>query len=356
LHKNWVFYRPLEYREHKFRQRLFAVLEALHPDGILMREPPQMDEIVKMGVPIVSFSYTRATIAGVANAVADHIAVGQMAAEHLLERGLRQFAYCGFDDWWWSRERRKGFSQRAGRAGFPVHVYRLPRVTSQRTWHKEIVAIANWLNKLTKPLCVMACNDDRGALVIEACKAARLGVPDEVAVVGVDNDPTLCDLCSPPLSSVALSLHKSGYEAAALLDRMMTIGACRTQKLHIRRTHVVSRLSSDVLAVDDQAVAAALRYIRQHGKEYLSIPQVVAHSGTSRRPLERRFRDTLGRTIRDEIQQVRVGLVKTLLVETPMSLKEIAKELDFASVPQVSRYFHKATGLSPAQYRKRFAP
>jgi len=135
----------------------------------------------------------------------------------------------------------------------------------------------------------------------------------------------------------------------------MTTGAGRTQTLHIQPTHVVARLSSDVLAIDDQSVAGALRYIRQHGTENIGPKEVVANSDVSRRLLERRFRKALGRTIHDEIQRVRVALVKAMLVETRMSLKEIAHALDFAGVPQVSRYFHKATGLSPMQYRKQFA-
>ena len=354
LHGSWTFYRPLEYREPRFRQRLPLVLKVLQPDGILMREPPHADEIIKMGVPVLSFPYTRETIPGIANVVTDHSAVGEMAAEHLLERGFRQFAYCGFDDWWWSRRRREGFSQRVRKAGFHVQAYRLPQAKSKRTWSKELPIIADWLKKLPKPVGLMASNDDRAELVIEACKTTGLSVPDEVAVVGVDNDRTICDLSSPPLSSVALNVRKAAYDAAALLDRMMAAGPGVTETICIQPTHVVTRLSSDVLAVDDPRVAVAVQYIRRHARTSVGVAAVVADSSASRRVLEKRFRRTLGRTIHDEICRARVELVTAMLAETQMSVSEIAHKLGFPDVAHLSRYFHKATGLSPLQYRKRF--
>jgi LacI family transcriptional regulator len=200
----------------------------------------------------------------------------------------------------------------------------------------------------------MASNDDRAELAIEACKMAGLGVPDEVAVVGVDNDRTVCDLSSPPLSSVALNLGKAGYDAAALLDRMMATGSGATQTISIRPIHVVTRLSTDVLAVDDPDVAAALRYIRGHARTSVGVTAVVAHCGASRRVLEKRFRRILGHTIHDEIARVRAEVVTAMLTETQMPVSEIARELDFPDVAHLSRYFRKATGLSPLQYRKRF--
>ncbi len=141
------------------------VLKALQPDGILMREPPHADEIIKTGVPVLSFPHTRETIRGIANVVTDHSAVGEMAADHLLDRGFRQFAYCGFDDWWWSRRRREGFSQRVRKAGFHVQTYRLPQAQSKRTWSKELPIIADWLKKLPKPVGLMASCEERSKSV-----------------------------------------------------------------------------------------------------------------------------------------------------------------------------------------------
>jgi len=348
----WTFYRPLEYRERKAGRRLLPVLKALKPDGILMREPPENKAIIKMDVPTVCFPYSRETIEGVANVTTDQEAVASMAADHLLNLGLQHFAYCGFDDWWWSRRRRDSFCATVSRAGFKAEVYRLPSLRSEQTWDRELPRIIAWLRRLPKPVGIMACNDDRGELVIDACKMEGLEVPDEVAVVGVDNDTLICDLCSPPLSSVAESLHKTGYEAAETLDRMIKGLEKGRPTLCIRPTHVAARQSTDVLAMDDLDVVMALRFIRQRVRLNIGVQQVVEVTTLSRRTLEQRFRHVLGHSIHDEIQRVRLELLKRMLVGTSKSVTEIAKILGFPDAAHVSRLFRKAEGISPMMYRR----
>jgi LacI family transcriptional regulator len=347
----WTFYRPLEYREPKARRGLLQVLKSLQPDGIFMREPAEMEQIIAMDIPTVSFSYSREIIPGVANVIADHRAVGEIAARHFLDRGFRRFAYCGFDDWWWSRSRRDGFCHRVAGAGYLTDVYQLPS-KSRRSWAKELPVVASWLHTLEKPVGLLACNDDRGELVVEACKIAGLSVPDQVAIMGVDNDALICDLCSPPLSSVALSLERAGYESAALLDRMMTGKQRKTSPICITPTHIVTRQSTDILAVEDAEVAKAIRFIRQHAKTNVNVEAVVRQVSLSRRVLEKRFRQILGKSIHEEIRQARVELLVKMLSETQMSISDIAHALDFDDVTHLSRYFRKEKGLSPLQYRK----
>lgn len=351
---SWTFYRPLEYRERMAERPLLAVLKALEPDGILMREPPELKAIIKMDVPTVCFPYRQETIEGVANVIADHQAIAGAAADHLLRLGLQNFAYCGFDDWWWSRRRRDSFCEKVGQAGFKVDVYRLSGVQSERTWDKELLRISEWLRHLPRPVGIMTCNDDRGELVIEACKMEGLKVPDEVAVVGVDNDALICDLCSPPLSSVAANLQRIGYEAAETLDHM--IGGQETGRptLCTRPTHVEARQSTDVLAMNDKDVVTALRFIRRTGRLNIAVQQVVEHTSLSRRALEQRFRSVLGHSIHDEIQRVRLELLTRMLVETRQSVTEIALALGFADASHASRLFRKVKGISPMGYRRQY--
>ena len=348
----WTFYRPLEYRERKAGRQLLHVLKALQPDGILMREPEGTKAIIKMGAPTVCFPYSRETIEGAANVITDHEAIAGMAADHLLGLGLKHFAYCGFDDWWWSRRRRDSFSARIREAGFKTEVYRLPKSPAERAWDKELPRLMDWLRRLSKPIGVMTCNDDRGELLIEACKVEGLKVPDEVAVVGVDNDKLICDLCSPPLSSVAGNLKKIGYEAAEMLDRTIKGLEKGTPTLHIRPTHVAARQSTDVLAVNDTDVVTALRFIRRCVRLNIGVQQVVAVTSLSRRALEQRFRSTLGHSIHDEIQRVRVELLTQMLAETRKPVTEIAEILGFPDAAHVSRLFRRAKGISPVAYRR----
>jgi LacI family transcriptional regulator len=345
----WTFYRPLEYREPRARHALLKVLKAMKPDGILMREPKEIDQIIKMGIPTVSFPYSVEVIEGVSNVMTNHVMTGEMAAQHFLDRGFQNFAFCGFNDWWWSCRREQGFCEAVRQAGYEPNVYQLPR-KSRRTWDSELPAIAVWLATLTKPVAVMACNDDRGELIVEACKSAGLHVPDQVAIVGVDNDSEICELCSPPLSSVSLSLEKAGYESARLLDRMImdpTVNA----KIVIEPSHVVTRQSTDTLSVGDQEVASAIRYIRQQARENINVNNVVDHVSISRRVLEKRFRGILGKSIHDEIRRVRVELIVKMLTETHMTIAEIAHAMNFETVSHLSRYFRMEKGVSPLQFR-----
>jgi len=348
----WTFYRPLEYRDRTAEHRLLAVIEKLKPNGILMREPPETQAIVELGVPIVCFPYTRETIDGVANVITDQEAVAGVAADHLLSLGLTHFAFCGFDDWWWSRRRRDSFCERVARAGFQAQVYRPADMPSERTWEQELPRIIDWLRGLPKPVGIMTCNDDRGELVIEACKMEHLRVPDEVAVVGVDNDTLICDLCSPPLSSVATNLERIGYEAAETLDHMIRGQEKGRPTLWIRPTHVAARQSTDVLAMDDVDVVTALRFIRRAAPLNIGVQQVVQHTNLSRRALEQRFRSVLGHSIHDEIQRVRLELLTRMLVETRQSVSDVARALGFADASHASRLFRKAKGISPTEYRQ----
>ena len=349
----WNFYRPLDYREKYRKTDLLQIIQDLKPDGILMREPPDMDKIIKMNIPVVTFPYSQETFPKIANAVVDHIAVGEMAARHFLDRGFRHFAYIGFEDWWWSLRRREGFLRKPQQAGYTIKTYK--SLTKKKLeWSDELPQIADWIRSLPKPIAVMACNDDRGELVIEACKIANVPVPEEVSVIGVDNDQLVCDLCNPPLSSISLSIEKSGYEAAKLLNQLMSKKLETPHNIRIIPTHVETRRSTDTLAIDDKEVAAAVRFIRNNIKKNLYVSDVVNNVALSRRVLEKRFRTLLNKSVHVEIKQNRIKLIEQMLYDNAMSIMEIAHELNFDDVTHFSRYFRKEKGLSPKQYRKKF--
>jgi len=352
LQSDWVFYRPLHYREPTPERSLVQILRELKPHGIFMREPEQMEKIIEMGIPTVSYPYTVELIPGVANVAADHIAIGQMAARHFLDRGFQHFAYNGFDDWWWSRRRREGFCEVVRQAGYEANIYELPP-EERRTWDKELPAIGRWLRSLPLPVGLMACNDDRAELIIEACRAVGLSIPDQVAVVGVDNDPLVCELCSPPLSSVSLGLEKAGYESAALLDQMIRDRTVEPRTILIEPTHVETRLSTDTMAVSDQYVAASVRFIRDNIRRNISAKDVADSVLLSRRALEKRFRRILGKSILDEVRRMRVELVVRMLMDRHMKIHDIAEALGFPSTSHLSRYFRSQMGMSPIQYRQR---
>jgi LacI family transcriptional regulator len=325
-------------------------------DGIISRlSPRQTRRLRATGIPTVDLNDQgpgpcRPHICG------DHRAEGAMAAEHLLERGFTSFAFFGYPQFAWSRECRSGFTAALQAAGHGcAHYRRAQRVSwghQQPSWEVEVEEVARWIHSLPKPLGLMACNDFRGIQALDACRRAGIAVPEEVAVIGVDNEELVCKLAYPPLSSVVPNARRIGYEAAALLDRLMRGEPEPATPLAIPPLEVITRLSTDVNAIADPDVATAMRFIREHACEGIGVDDVLAQVPVSRSVLQRRFRSLLGRSIHAVIAAVRLQRAKQLLVETDLSLTVIAKRTGFSHVEYLCSAFRQAVGLPPGAYRR----
>jgi LacI family transcriptional regulator len=276
--------------------------------------------------------------------------IARLAAEHLLERGFKHFGYCGDTRFNWSNWRAERFEQLIRKAGYPCFTYASAK-TIRAKGEGQVDDIGRWLAGLPKPVAVMACYDLRGQQVLDACRRMDLAVPDEVAVIGVDNDELLCDLSSPPLSSVIPNTRRAGYEAAALLDQMMSGRKVGAEAHLIEPIGVAARQSSDVLAIDDRNIARAVRYIREHACDGINVEDVLSAVPLSRRLFENRFKKLIGRTPHEEIIRVQLNRVKQLLSETELSLAEIAERTGFEHVEYLSVVFKKKVGIPPSQFR-----
>jgi LacI family transcriptional regulator len=282
----------------------------------------------------------------------DSSQAAELAARHLFERGFRNYAFVGVANRIWSNRREESFRAAIQKAGFDLHVYPQPRRKADRQWDREQATLEDWLRGLPKPLGLMACNDDRGRQVMEACRGAGLLVPEQAAIVGVDNDELLCELADPPLSSVALDAERGGFEAAALLAGLMSHRIKKPRHIVTQALRVVTRHSTDVTVLEDFEVARALRFIRKNAIEPLGINDVVDACAISRRTLEIRFKKIMGRTILDEIRRVRVDRAMRLLVETNMPLEGIATAAGFNTASYLAQIIKRETGMSPARYRR----
>lgn len=284
-------------------------------------------------------------------------AISRAGAGHLLEARIRAFAFCGFNDCPWSSRREMEFVRIIEQQSYPCFRHRINWANWMQqsnwisNWNREESTMVRWLRNLPKPLGLMACNDACGRQVLQACATAGLQVPDEVAVVGVDNDEMLCELSNPPLSSIALDVEKAGYEAAALLDRMMNGERAEGQVVWVRPTHVAARRSSDVIAQDDQVVAAALKFIRDNGKMSISVDHVAEQAGVARRTLERRFLRAFGRSVLSEITRCRLERAKQMLLETDLPAQKVAREAGFGSLKTLNRAFGRHVGTTPGNFR-----
>ena len=280
--------------------------------------------------------------------------VAQLAADHLIDRGFRRLAFYGFLPTRinrWSEDRANAFRRAARRAKASclVHVEHHGRARRWSSLQRELV---DWLQSLQKPVGLMACNDAGARHVLEACRTAGYSVPDEVAVVGVDNDEMICELTTPPLTSVEQGARQMGYQAAALLDRLMSGERVRRLKYLVAPVEVVTRRSTDALAVDDEDVAAAVQYIRHHACEGIQVPDVVAVVAVSRSTLESRFHAIMDRTIGQEIRRVQFERARRLVADTNLPLKQIAVQAGIGSVQYMSALFANRLGMPPGDYRR----
>lgn len=277
-------------------------------------------------------------------------AIARLAVEHFLERGFTHFGFCGDARFNWSTWRAKHFREGLREAGHSCFVFGYDSTRVDR----QVAAIERWLRSLPKPVAVLAAYDNRGLQVLEACHNLGLSVPDEVAVLGVDNDELLCELASPPLSSIAPDAHRAGYEAAGLLDRLMQGEKVGNECVQIDPLLLYPRQSTDVLAIDDPVVVKALRYIREHACEGLQVADILRVVPVSRRVLEARFRARLHHTPHEEIVRVRIDRVKQLLAETELTLEAIASRTGYEHAEYMSVMFRREMGTTPGRYRESF--
>lgn len=321
-------------------------------DGIIarIRDVPMARALLATGAPVVEL---RRQVVGfdLPSVHCDDAAIGALAVDHFLERGFRDFAFCGRPGARWSDLRERAFRGRLAEAGYPCHTY-TGSAEKELTWEQEQDDVARWLSALPQPIGVLASNDIRGLQVLDACRRIALPVPERVAVLGVDNDVALCELSDPPLSSIDQDLERIGYEAAALLDQLMGGARSPAEPILIEPVGIVPRLSTDSVAIDDPAVASALRLIRQHACDRKGIDYLAERTGLSRRVLQRRFKALTGRTLQEEILDTQLARVRQMLVETDLKLDSIARKSGFAYMGYMCSYFKKRTGLTPGDYRR----
>ncbi len=350
MHRSWSIF--LERREIDSIQ--LGWLDGWRGDGILSRwsSPGMIELLGSMKVPAIDLSGGRSPF-GLPRIHCDDQAIGRVAAEHLLERGLRSFGFCGFGGVLWSTRRRDGFLTAIGRGGLRCQVY-------ESSWHglgarpfeEDQKHLELWLASLPKPVGVMACNDMLGFQVLDGGRSSGLKTPEDVAVIGVDDDTLLCGLCDSPLSSVIPNAENIGYEAAALLDLLMEGGRAGFKERLIPPLGIATRLSTDVLAVEDTAFAFAMRFIHEHACHGITVEDVLQGVPLSRMSLERRFRKHRGRSPHAEIRAVQIARAKQLLTETEHPIHRIAQLVGFDHPEYFNVLFKREVGLPPGRYRQ----
>lgn len=343
-----------------------------HGDGIISYLQSDADAAAarRLHVPVVTFvGLVRQP--GVPRVMMDHAAIGRLAADHLLGRGFRHFAFYGLEGLGYSADRQEAFAQRIAKRGFTADHYLSPSLTGARghatadppgrrsdallhthPWDDEMEALAAWLERLPTPVGVFAANDSRARLLADACRLVGRRVPQNVAIIGVDNYEIACEFGSPTLTSVACDWTQLGFAAARLLDRLMHGGRPPARDQLLQPSGVVARQSTDVMIVDHPAVARAVDHARNHLNEPFGVEALVQAAAVSRRHLEIAFFRSLGCTPAHYLAKLRVEKAKDLLQSTDLTLTSIARDCGFTDLRHFRRLFQRLADTTPRKFRK----
>lgn len=347
-------------QEQDIPKSLPAWVRRWRGNGILARihNPEIAAELKSLGIPVVDL-LCRDQYDGIPVLTPDARGIATLAVRFFLNAGFEHFAFCGYPGISFSEYRQAAFVQRLAEEGFSCLGYRPPAgfrpdiLNPEPAGDKHIQHLLNWLKGLPKPIAILACNDVRGQRILSLCMENGIRVPEEVSVMGVDNDDVLCNLTMPPLSSIDPNAEEIGYRAAALLETLMAGGPPpKPMLMQIPPRELVERTSTDTLAVGDPETVKALRFIRLNAYSGgISARSVVEAVGISRTTLDQRFRRYLGRSVSDELMRMRLQRVKSLLRETALPLPKIARRSGFLTPSHLCAVFRRRFGQSPGDFR-----
>jgi len=350
LHDKFTFFfiSPRYIGEENQRQLVKRIM-AWKPDGILTRELEGFKRLIRLNIPVIVFPHTKLYRAFI-NVWADHRAIGATAAEHLVSKGFKHFAFLGFKDFQWSQERQAGYEAALYEAGFTVSKYLYNNAAL--LWEQLPVRLPTWLDTLKKPCAIFSATDELNIHLLEAAKSLEAKVPDDFSIIGVDNDVMLCEMATPTLSSIEHNARQAGFQAAQALCRWIEQGERPAGDIVMQPGAIITRNSTNALAVEDEQVRTALYYITNTAPtEDISVEDVVKATTLSRRILEKKFQANIKSTIQEEIKKVRIERIKYLLTNSDLTIQQIAHELNFNNYENITRYFKTYTGLKPLEYR-----
>jgi LacI family transcriptional regulator len=352
----WLFCRmPLFHRETFGIDGILKWALEWGADGLIgqLYNDKEIEKFVRAGIPVIAQDF-KERFAEIPNITGAYQETGQLGADYFLKKGFTNFAFYGFSDIVWSRERSEGFEKRVNETGHKVHYFEHKKARSTELWYYKPSSLSRWLKSLPKPIGLMACDDNQGQHITEACRYLGIRIPEEVAVLGVDNDEMICDLSDPPLSSIALDVEKGGYDTAKLLDHLIKHGITDYHDIVVKPMQVITRHSTDIYATNDDHIASSLKFIHQNIDKNLHVDEVVKQVPLSRRALEKRFLEITGYPVYKYIFNLRIEKFTQKLLDTDMSVFEIALDMGLSDSKNIARQFRQVKGCSPSAYRNKY--
>lgn len=353
----WVFYRmPLYFRELYGDEGVVEWAKKWGADAIIAQFTDiDLSFLNQLNIPIIVQNYKERS-SGISNLTGDYFGTGVMAANFFLHKGYKSFAYYGLTDTVWGRERGEGFKKAVSIRGYDVYEFNNRKRIPSEKWSFDVELVSKWLKSLPKPIALFACDDYYALQITEVCKMYDIDIPEEIAVLGVDNDKLLCDISDPQLSSIELDIENGGYEAGKLLHQFIEKKIVTPVDIIIKPVRIVPRASTERFAVSDKYIEHLLHYIDNNYRNPLSIDDLIRLVPFSRRILEKKFKKETDTSIYQYIQELRIEKFAELLVTTDLPLVEAAARTGFTDYKNISRIFVKAKKITPLQYRKQFTP
>jgi LacI family transcriptional regulator len=321
-------------------------------------------ELLHLGIPVIAV-YSHQDMYSLPFISANSELVAKMACEYFIKKKFKSFAFFGITQARWSQERMEHFVKYVARAGYEVNVFKeeqLPTTNDfvpftnlwiNKTLNTGQEQLVQWLKQLPQQTAIFASCDILACHLSNIAKEAGMNIPDEISLLGVNNDQAICNICDPPLSSIALNFKKAGYDAARLLNKIISgQQKMQGQWIEIQPTHVESRISTDLFAIEDQDIIQVLKYIRQNSNKPLQVEDVASYICMSKRSLQLKFKKALGRSIHEEIVQAHFDIAKTMLIDTNLPVDEIAARSGFLYTSNMRRAFGQIAGMLPQKYRQ----
>ncbi|MFT5124200.1 MAG: LacI family transcriptional regulator [Kiritimatiellia bacterium] len=328
-------------------------------DGIIARTGTALAAAARdASIPVVNV-WKNSPVEGLPSVYPDYEAAGAMAAEHLLSRGFRQFGYLGFERDIDSQLQLAGFREVIRREGFRCSTFRYPRTSIAGKaigWERFVRGVEDWMDTWKPPIGIFAVGDLDCRYLIDVCRSKGLHVSQQVALVGRGNETAICDAPAPTLTSVDMGYAQVGYQAAAMLDRLMSGQRPPDQPELVLPSELIPRQSTDAYAADDPLVARALRFIAENSHQSIQVKHVASEVATTRRTLERKFQESVGRTIAGEIARLRIERAKRRLIETDDSMKVVGVDSGFRTADHFYKVFLRIEGMTPSAYRESRQP
>lgn len=355
-HGPWVICRmPPSYKQTYGIEGVLQWAKTWEADAIIGRfnNDDKVELFRENGIIAIAQDY-KSRFTSIPNITGNYYKTGKMAAEFFISKGFQHFAFYGYQDTVWSQERHDGFYQCIEKYGFGKSFYSYQKQSLDDLWFYEAMPLLNWLKSLPRSTALMACDDNQGNRIIEICQVNHIRVPEDIAILGVDNDEVICNLSIPSLSSINLNIVRGGFEAAQLIDQLLNDEQSTYRDVVIQPINIINRLSTDFYSTTDPHIHSALMYIHHNLANEITVSDIVKQVPLSRRLLEIRFKAVTQQSVYKYIFNLRMERFAQLLLVSDAPIADVAEQVGISDVKNLSRQFKALKHRSPTEYRKEY--